>query len=368
MFDFHPLPITIAAMGFGRERKASANASSSGVQWMEARMVTAGRWKTVKFLPTLPSPVKKKQIRANAKKMCPLTFPSPGDDRGEYIPFETDGYQLQTKRTKDLHNYMADWIPKQNLYLNEIVLLEAPPSPLKCLQCESSSSPTWWRCTDCIGWPFLCISCCCDRHLATPFHRIETLQGSFFTPSWLWHCGVSINLCPLKSCAPRGELDEADPETNGDGENDEEQDLAWLDCDDFSYGARPPSRNIKGMKVVVVVHSNGVHHLPIHFCCCFDALEPEYQLLRNGFYPATSKNVRTIFTFTMLDEYLLETLECFTSTHHYYSKLRRLTNEPFPDTVSVSILTNTAYTRRSDLTARRIVPGNFAELGDSGEN
>jgi CxC2 like cysteine cluster associated with KDZ transposases len=61
----------------------------------------------------------------------------------------------------------------------------------------------------------------------------------------------------------------------------------------------------------------------------------DLQLLRRGFYPSTFKGVRTVFTFSLLDDYLLDTLECHTSTHHYYQKLRRLTNKSFPHTAPV---------------------------------
>ncbi|KAG2007514.1 hypothetical protein CC2G_015208 [Coprinopsis cinerea AmutBmut pab1-1] len=112
-----------------------------------------------------------------------------------------------------------------------------------------------------------------------------------------------------------------------------EENSDWIDHDDFTFGAKPEKRSLHGMRVLVIIHTNGVHHLPFHFCHCFDAQEDEYQLLRHGFYPSTTKETRTVFTFSLLDEYLLDAVETFTSTHHFYSKLRRLTNEPFPHVV-----------------------------------
>ncbi|KAG2005829.1 hypothetical protein CC2G_002197 [Coprinopsis cinerea AmutBmut pab1-1] len=82
-----------------------------------------------------------------------------------------------------------------------------------------------------------------------------------------------------------------------------------------------------------VVHANGVHFLPFVFCRCLEAPSDEVQLLRYGFYPATFRDIRTVFTHALLDDYLLEMLECFTSTHHFYSKLRRMTNKNFPHSV-----------------------------------
>jgi hypothetical protein len=39
-----------------------------------------------------------------------------------------------------------------------------------------------------------------------------------------------------------------------------------------------------------------------------------------------------------LDDYLLENLECKTSATHYYSKLRRITNFAFPNSIPVWFL------------------------------
>ncbi|TEB18055.1 hypothetical protein FA13DRAFT_1758863 [Coprinellus micaceus] len=82
---------------------------------------------------------------------------------------------------------------------------------------------------------------------------------------------------------------------------------------DTTYGSSPEGRKLDGNSVLVVIHTNGVHHLPFVKCCCMET--------------------RTVFTFELLDLYLAETLECHTATHSFYSKLRRLTNESFPSSV-----------------------------------
>ena len=46
---------------------------------------------------------------------------------------------------------------------------------------------------------------------------------------------------------------------------------------------------------------------------------------------------QTAFTFNVLDEFLIDSLECKTSAFSFYSKLRRLTDNAFPDTLPVCL-------------------------------
>lgn len=87
---------------------------------------------------------------------------------------------------------------------------------------------------------------------------------------------------------------------------------------------------------MVVVHTNGIHYLPVRFCRCPNAATEDIQLIQMRYYPSTYKQVRTVFTFQLLDDYLLENLECQTSTYHYFQKLRRMTNKAVPQSIPVS--------------------------------
>ena len=89
---------------------------------------------------------------------------------------------------------------------------------------------------------------------------------------------------------------------------------------------RPPPKDGMGNPFVTVVHTNGFHSLPIVWCQCPGSLHNrELQLLDLHFYPASYDNIRTLFTFSCLDEYRLENLECKTSHYQYHNKLRRQT-------------------------------------------
>ncbi|KAH9928247.1 hypothetical protein B0H21DRAFT_712169 [Amylocystis lapponica] len=50
-------------------------------------------------------------------------------------------------------------------------------------------------------------------------------------------------------------------------------------------------------------------------------------------YPASHRRIKSCFTFRVLDDFLLDNLECKTSALNFYSKLRRTTNSTFPDQV-----------------------------------
>jgi hypothetical protein len=80
----------------------------------------------------------------------------------------------------------------------------------------------------------------------------------------------------------------------------------------------------------------GVYHHKLRWCCC-DNAEPHYaQLLRLGLYPASIERPETAFTFSLLDYFEVDAVECKTSANNFYNKLRRLTNSLFPQTVPVS--------------------------------
>jgi CxC2 like cysteine cluster associated with KDZ transposases len=76
----------------------------------------------------------------------------------------------------------------------------------------------------------------------------------------------------------------------------------------------------------------------LRWCCC-QGSEPSYaQLLRLRLYPASIERPETAFTFSLLDYFHIDALECKTSASNFYNKLRRLTNSIFPHNVPVSLI------------------------------
>ncbi|KAJ7899530.1 hypothetical protein B0H14DRAFT_2331726, partial [Mycena olivaceomarginata] len=59
-------------------------------------------------------------------------------------------------------------------------------------------------------------------------------------------------------------------------------------------------------------------------------VSPDLQLLDARIYPATPDKPSTAFTFNVLEEFALDSLECKTAALTFLSKLRRMTNPIFP--------------------------------------
>jgi len=242
--------------------------------------------------------------------------------------------------------------------LHKVLAREAPPVEETCSRCKRR--PFKIRCKDCLYNPVLCIECCRETHQVHVFHRIEAWSGKHFAPAWLWQTGVSIHLghggnhCPsndhahvegfhelLDPLSNTFNYTQGEPEMEDDGSDTEEEmpEYGW------SGTGRPPHGLTEGAETLVIVHTNAVHHLPVFLCSCPNAAEPMDQYLEMGFYPSTFKRIETVFTFHVLDDYLLENLECQTSCHHYYSKLRRMTNGIFPRSVPVSLISISNWLR-----------------------
>lgn len=248
------------------------------------------------------------------------------------------------------------------IYLNEILAREGPAPGKVCSDCDVREAT--WKCQDCLGEPIQCLHCFRINHRLHPFHRVETWTGAYFSPSWLWKVGTVIYLghkgqpCPGQTWDSSG-TDEPvadipdkshsdfvnnleDPEGTPWDEEDFENDDGDIDDDDGDglYNENelpdPPVTYLNGRRVLTYVHSNGIHQLPTSFCSCSGSPAVDIQLLQMGLFPCTAKDPQTGFTFAVLDDYILENLECKTSANHYYSKLRRMTSKAFPHKVKVS--------------------------------
>ncbi|KAG2335611.1 hypothetical protein BDR05DRAFT_868569, partial [Suillus weaverae] len=64
-------------------------------------------------------------------------------------------------------------------------------------------------------------------------------------------------------------------------------------------------------------------------CDCPNAMSLDIQMFRHGFFPASFNKPKTMFTFRVLNDFLLDNLECGTSVMNYYSKLWQMTSSVF---------------------------------------
>jgi hypothetical protein len=105
---------------------------------------------------------------------------------------------------------------------------------------------------------------------------------------------------------------------------------------DLGFGSSKPGRHDKeGNPMMTIVDRSGVHEIGVSWCSCPEAPEHDLQLMMAGLFPATFRNPKTAFTFRVLEEFHLDNLECKTTPSQFFSRLRRLTNDEFPNAVPV---------------------------------
>ena len=104
----------------------------------------------------------------------------------------------------------------------------------------------------------------------------------------------------------------------------------------FGFGSSKPGQNEKdGDPIIAVIDRSGIHEIGVRWCCCPNAPERDMQLMAAGLFPATFRNPKTAFTFRVLEEFHLDNLECKTTPNQFFSRLRRLTSDEFPNAVPV---------------------------------
>jgi hypothetical protein len=111
--------------------------------------------------------------------------------------------------------------------------------------------------------------------------------------------------------------------------------LVDLDSNDLGTGRTHTAAS--GNPLFTVVDRSGVFDMELIFCVCTIGGEANTQLLRSGLFPATFKKTETLFTTSVLEDFLIDNLECKTTAQQYYSKLQSMSNKMFPNNVPVCI-------------------------------
>jgi CxC2 like cysteine cluster associated with KDZ transposases len=106
-----------------------------------------------------------------------------------------------------------------------------------------------------------------------------------------------------------------------------------LESDDSSAGRMRTAAS--GNPLFTIADWSGIFDMEIIFCVCTDSNDTAEQLLRSGLFPATFKQIETLFTFSVLEDFLADNLECKTTAQQYYSKLQSMTSKMFPNSVPV---------------------------------
>lgn len=188
-----------------------------------------------------------------------------------------------------------------------------------------------------------CTGCIRDQHARLPFHRVEQWTGEFFEASWLCRAGVMIHLghggskCPIDAPTINEESRPSSLFQTSQSEDEWEADDSDDDAD-VRLSEFPPVGDMydsKGRSLMIIVDRSGLHSMAVCECHCPNAQTLDIQLFDMGLFPASYTRIRTIFTFKVLDDFLLDNLECKTSCLNYFTKLRRVTCSAFPHTVPV---------------------------------
>jgi hypothetical protein len=102
-----------------------------------------------------------------------------------------------------------------------------------------------------------------------------------------------------------------------------------------------------GLSNLIIVHSTGVYSHHVSWCQCPGAEKDRHlHLLKAKLFPASITWPQSAFTFNVLNNFLIDALECKTSAMSFYQKLHHFINNAFPHTIPVSnffIIVSHAY-------------------------
>jgi hypothetical protein len=198
------------------------------------------------------------------------------------------------------NDYLEQFMGHQKKYLNHLLDLEMPPNDLSCTACGQFEAS--FRCLDCFGSQWWCESCLVKEHAPHPFHRPQQWKDGSFENVSLCDLGYVITLPHSIS----------GPSCVEDG-------------------------NLFGDRRITLIHVNGIFEHCIRFCKCQGASPEHEQLFANRLFPSSFDRPETAFTLDVLDYFGIDAMECKTSAQSFFQKLRRVTNNAFPDDVPVSL-------------------------------
>ncbi|KAJ7633773.1 hypothetical protein DFH06DRAFT_1139696 [Mycena polygramma] len=246
-----------------------------------------------------PSPVKRSRAAAmnpvpmevdNAPNRDHVSFLDSGDrydmDLGGFYdrPATPPPLVATSKPFKPSDKSLYEWRPLRDEYLSELVRLDGCGefADQDCPSCHTKKGE--YRCRMCFGRHLYCGDCTVERHAENPLHR---WAAGFFKPVSLWSLGLRISM---------GHPDCVHPHA----------------CNGF-----------------VVLDIGYIHKVNVDFCGCerrFECGSERIQLLRQRWFPATHEFPRTAATLSLLDFFLVQTLQAKTTMYDFYTALEKLTD------------------------------------------
>jgi hypothetical protein len=247
------------------------------------------------------SPAKRPKPDGFNAEPLPCHFKGPDDDGRRQtlvwiFPWLSPPFSDDVKGQND---FLEQFLGYETSYLQHLLNLELPPGNITCTACREVDAQ--FRCLDCYGPNWWCQACLLQSHSQHPFHRPEQWrEGSF----------EKVSLCDLGYVLVLGHS------------------CSGLGC--------PEDDNFLGDRPMTLIHVNGVFQHCVRFCRCQGAIPEHEQLFRHRLFPSSFDRPQTAFTLDVLDYYGIDSMECKTSAQSFFHKLRRVTNNAFPDELAVS--------------------------------
>ncbi|KAI5989846.1 hypothetical protein EDC04DRAFT_2588181, partial [Pisolithus marmoratus] len=224
------------------------------------------------------------------------------------------------------NDFIREWLPWRAEYLNVILEGEQLAKGGICEQCcQAEGSIRCMSCTNVHAW---CGPCAVKAHRNLPFHKVQRWNGTHYQATslmelgFLWHMGHGGDPCPQS-------LEDPDPEGSGYVTGEGPPNHRSVTClfqrtyDDLA------TRKSSGFQMTIV-HTEGIFTHQISGCNCPGSDPIQWHL---ELFPASISKPKTAFTFDVLDHFLIDALECKTSAMSFYQKLKRFTNNAFPERV-----------------------------------
>jgi len=297
-------PKKVKPRGIVQELKIVETVTRRGVKTIKAVEATPARSafqnepSTSKSNPV--SSIKRRKVEFSDLEPIPYHMEGPDitEKRQTLVFLLPMSFKIRSDCLKGQNDYLSQFLVHEETYLHHLLNLEMPPSELSCSACGKRDAQ--FRCLDCFGPHWFCQRCLIKTHSMLPFHRPQQWkEGSF----------ENVSLCDLGYVFILGHFSE------GRG------------C--------PEEDNLFGDRRMTVIHVNGVFEHCVRFCRCKGAISEHEQLFNHRLFSSTFDRPETAFTLDVLDYYLIDAMECKTSAEGFFQKLRRVTNNAFPDEVPV---------------------------------
>lgn len=230
---------------------------------------------------------------------CDLEGPDDSHKRQTLVIISLSAFPTFSDILKGQNDFLEQFLGHETSYLWHLLDLELPPTNRTCTTCGEVGAE--FRCLDCYGPHWWCKACLIKNHSHHPFHRPQQWKDGSFE---------NVSLCDLGYIFALGHT---------------------------STGLRcPDDDNMYGDRLMTLIHVNGVFKHCVSFCHCPGALPEHEQLFAHRLFASSFDRPQTAFTLDVLDYYAIDAMECKTSAQSFFHKLRRVTNNAFPDELPVS--------------------------------